>query len=74
MTAIDPDFLYALSDSVSAAIPFFSLSRYEAFLHSFRLMEALDTNASILGKSIESTLITTRAYQDARQYLIYKEY
>lgn len=74
MPVVDPPFLYELFDSVVANTPLFSLPRYEAFLHSFRLIEALDTDLSVLGHGFDALLLSTRKYQDARQYLIHSLY
>jgi hypothetical protein len=74
MPEVKPSFIYGIFDSVVASTPLFSLPRYEAFLHSFRLLEALESNFSVQGRGLDDMLLAERKYQDAKQYLIHLIY
>jgi len=74
MPEVKPSFIYELFDSVVASTPLFSLPRYEAFLHSFRLIEALESNFSVQGRGLDAMLLAARKYQDTKQHLIYLIY
>jgi len=50
---------------------FFKFPRYEAFLHSFRILEAMNNNVKLGIKSLDEYLLEEQSVYDTMKYLIY---
>ena len=68
---IDPLFIFDLFDSEISNIEFFKFPQFEAFQHSFRLLEGLESNIEFGLKSFDELLASQQKYEDTKKYLIY---
>jgi len=71
MGELEPSFIYNLFDSIIANADFFRLPRFEAFLHSFRVLEAMQNNIGMDNKGLDELVASSRYFEDTKKYLIY---
>jgi len=71
IVVLEPSFIYDLFDSIIAKTDFFKLPRFEAFLHSFRILEAMQYNISLGNKALDELVASSRFFEDSKKYLIY---
>ena len=71
MEILNPRFIFDLFDSIIAELDFFKLPRCEAFLHSFRILEAMQNNLGLGTKALDELIASSRFFEDTKKYLIY---
>jgi len=67
----NPSDIHNLFKSIRRNMDFFKIPRYEAFLHSFRILEAMNNNVKLGIKSLDEFLLVEQSVQDTMKYLIY---
>jgi len=64
-------FIYEIFDSIIENTVFFRLPRFEAFLHSFRILEAMQNNFDLSNKALDDSIASSQFFADTKKYLIY---
>jgi len=67
----DPSDIFSIFDELLADIEFFKYPRLEAFLHSFRLLEAFENNVGVGNIGLDESITLSRYIEDIKKYLIY---
>ena len=67
----NPSDIHNLFKSIRRNMDFFKFPRYEAFLHSFRILEAMNNNVKLGIESLDEYLLEEQSVYDTMKYLIY---